>query len=66
MAEQSGEKSFDATPHRRQQAREKGQIAYSQDLGSAVLLLVAALIGCSFSLRRVLRVDPASAIGSSS
>src|SRR5690606_33970288 len=42
MAEQSGEKSFDATPHRRQQAREKGQIAYSQDLGSAALLLVAA------------------------
>lgn len=42
MAEQSGEKSFDATPHRRQQAREKGQVAYSQDLGSAALLLVAA------------------------
>lgn len=42
MAEESGEKSFDATPHRRQQAREKGQIAYSQDLGSAALLLVAA------------------------
>jgi ABC-type antimicrobial peptide transport system permease subunit len=30
---------------------------------SAVLLLVAAVIGCAFSLRRVLRVDPASAIG---
>ncbi len=42
MPEQSGEKSFDATPHRRQQAREKGQVAYSQDLGSAALLLVAA------------------------
>ncbi|QDU55301.1 flagellar biosynthesis protein FlhB [Aeoliella mucimassa] len=42
MAEDSGEKSFDATPHRRQQAREKGQVAYSQDLGSAVLLLIAA------------------------
>lgn len=40
MAEQSGEKTFDATPHRRQQAREKGQVPYSQDLGSAVLLLV--------------------------
>ncbi|MEM6797899.1 MAG: flagellar biosynthesis protein FlhB [Planctomycetota bacterium] len=44
MAEQSGEKTFDATPHRRQQAREKGQVAYSQDLGSAALLLVAALL----------------------
>lgn len=44
MAEQSGEKSFDATPHRRQQAREKGQVAYSQDLGSAALLVAAAFI----------------------
>ncbi len=30
---------------------------------SAVLLLVAAVGGCAFSLRRVLRVEPASAIG---
>ena len=30
---------------------------------SVVLLLVAAVLGCSFSLRRVLRIDPASAIG---
>lgn len=44
MAEQSGDKTFDATPHRRQQAREKGQVAYSQDLGSAALLVAAALI----------------------
>jgi flagellar biosynthetic protein FlhB len=40
MAEQDGDKSQDATPHRRQQAREQGQFARSQDLGSAVLLLV--------------------------
>ena len=33
---------------------------------SVLLLLVAAVVGCSFSLRRVLRIDPASAIGSSS
>jgi putative ABC transport system permease protein len=33
---------------------------------STVLLLAAAIIGCAFSLRRVLRVDPASAIGSGS
>ena len=33
---------------------------------SAALLLVAAVIGCGFSLRRVLRVDPAAAIGTSS
>ncbi|MEX0614225.1 MAG: EscU/YscU/HrcU family type III secretion system export apparatus switch protein [Pirellulales bacterium] len=44
MAEQAGEKSFDATPHRRQEARDKGQVAFSQDLGSAVLLLLGALL----------------------
>lgn len=38
MAEH-GEKSFDPTPHRRQQARDEGQIARSQDLSSAGLLL---------------------------
>lgn len=35
-------------------------------LSSAILLLVAAVAGSAFSLRRVLRVDPASAIGASS
>jgi putative ABC transport system permease protein len=33
---------------------------------SVALLLVAAVLGCSFSLRRVLRIDPASAIGTTS
>jgi len=32
-------------------------------IGSTIVLLVAAVIGCAFSLRRVLRVDPAQAIG---
>lgn len=31
--------------------------------GSTLLLLIAAMIGCGFSLRRVLKVDPAQAIG---
>lgn len=44
MAEQAGEKTQDATPHRRQQAREKGQVAHSQDLGSAALLIVGTLL----------------------
>jgi flagellar biosynthetic protein FlhB len=44
MAEHSGEKSFEATPHRRQEARERGQVAFSQDLGSAALLLLAVLL----------------------
>ena len=33
-------------------------------LSSAAYLVLAAVIGCAFSLRRVLRVDPAAAIGS--
>ena len=32
-------------------------------ISSVVFLLVAAIIGCAFSLRRVLKIDPASAIG---
>lgn len=32
-------------------------------LGSVVFLLFAAVVGCAFSLRRVLRIDPAAAIG---
>ena len=32
---------------------------------SIMFLLIAAVVGSAFSLRRVLRVDPASAIGSS-
>lgn len=41
MAEQFGEKQHDATPRRRQQAREQGQVARSQDLSSSLLLLGA-------------------------
>jgi putative ABC transport system permease protein len=42
------------------------QVTASRIASSIALLLVAAVIGCSFSLRRVLRVDPASAIGTGS
>lgn len=45
-----------------------GSIPLSVSVGrivtSVVLLLAAAVIGCAFSLRRVLRIDPASALGS--
>src|SRR6185437_3949989 len=44
MAENAGEKSFDATPHRRQEAREQGQVAFSQDLGSAASLMLGVLL----------------------
>jgi flagellar biosynthetic protein FlhB len=46
MPDQSGEKTQDPTPHRRQQARNEGNVARSQDLTSAVLLIagVAALL----------------------
>ena len=43
MAENDGEKSQEATSHRRQQAREEGQVAKSQDLASAALLLLALI-----------------------
>lgn len=45
-----------------------GSIPLSVSLGrivtSVVLLLAAAVMGCACSLRRVLRIDPASALGS--
>jgi putative ABC transport system permease protein len=41
-------------------------VSPSRLITSVVLLLVAAAIGSAFSLRRILRVDPASALGSSS
>ncbi len=40
-------------------------ISASRIITSIVLLLFAAVVGCAFSLRRVLGVDPASALGSS-
>jgi flagellar biosynthesis protein FlhB len=44
MSEHSGEKSLDPTPHRRQQARQEGHVAKSQDLGSAVMLVSGVII----------------------
>lgn len=44
MAEGGGEKKHEATPYRRQKAREEGQIPKSQDLASAVLLLVGIVV----------------------
>lgn len=39
MAADDGEKSQDPTPHRRREMRERGQVAQSQDLTSAAVLL---------------------------
>jgi flagellar biosynthetic protein FlhB len=44
MAEFAGEKSFEATPHRRQEAREQGQVVFSQDLASAAMLMLGVLL----------------------
>lgn len=41
------------------------EISVARVVSSTVLLLVAAAIGCAFSLRRVLKIDPAGAIGGS-
>lgn len=43
MADDESDKSHEATPHRRQQAREEGNVVKSQDLGSAALLVVGLL-----------------------
>ncbi len=43
MPDQSGDKTQDATPHRRQQAQQEGSVARSQDLGSAVLLIAGVM-----------------------
>lgn len=44
MAEGAGDKKHDASPYRRQKAREEGQIARSQDLGSALVLLCVVVV----------------------
>jgi putative ABC transport system permease protein len=42
------------------------RVTWSRMLTSGVLMLGAAVVGCAFSLRRVVRIDPATAIGASS
>jgi len=42
------------------------QLIPSRLVGSSLALVLAAVVGSAFSLRRVLRVDPAAAIGGSS
>ncbi|HUE73790.1 MAG TPA: EscU/YscU/HrcU family type III secretion system export apparatus switch protein [Pirellulaceae bacterium] len=44
MAEEFGDKTHEATPYRRQKAREEGQVVKSQDLASAAVLLAAVLV----------------------
>jgi flagellar biosynthesis protein FlhB len=44
MPDHAGDKSLEPTPHRRQQARQEGHVAKSQDLGSAVMLLSGVVI----------------------
>ena len=44
MAEYSDDKTQEPTAHRRQQARQEGHVSFSQDLGSAVLLVAGALL----------------------
>ena len=43
MSKSGGDKTEKATPKRRQEARRKGQVAKSQDLGGAVVLLASLL-----------------------
>src|SRR5688500_18151940 len=48
-AEDFGDKTHDATPYRRQKAREEGQVVRSQDLASAGLLVAGLLVLWYFS-----------------
>ena len=48
-AEDFGDKTHEATPYRRQQAREEGQVVRSQDLASAGLLIAGLLVLWYFS-----------------
>jgi flagellar biosynthesis protein FlhB len=43
-AEDFGDKTHEATPYRRQKAREEGQVVRSQDLASAAMLIAGLLI----------------------
>lgn len=59
--EEFGDKQHEATPHRRQQAREEGNVVKSQDLGSAALLVAGLLTlwymgnGLAQSFGRIMR-----------
>ncbi len=44
MAEEGGDKKHEPTEHRRQQARDEGQVAKSQDLAASLVLLAAILL----------------------
>lgn len=44
MADEGGDKSHDPTPRRREDARQKGQVARSQDLAAAIVLLCAIVL----------------------
>jgi flagellar biosynthetic protein FlhB len=44
MAGEGGDKTHEATPRRREQAREQGQVARSQDLAAALVLLFAIIL----------------------
>src|SRR4029450_10110465 len=48
-SEDFGDKTHEATPYRRQKAREEGQVVRSQDLASAALLIAGLLILWYFS-----------------
>src|SRR5688572_23430898 len=48
-SEEFGDKTHEATPYRRQKAREEGQVVRSQDLASAGLLIVGLLVLWYFS-----------------
>lgn len=55
MADERGDKSHDPTPRRREQAREQGQVAKSQDLASAIMLVFGIVLLMTLGRRIVTR-----------
>lgn len=53
MADDAGERTEAATPRRREQARNRGQVAISRDLSAAVILLTAIIAFQNFGMDMV-------------
>ena len=60
MAEDLGERTEEATPRRLREAREEGNVAKSQDLGSAISLAFGTLIVWMMTMAMFEKASPCS------
>jgi len=58
VSESSGEKTFEATPHKREEARKEGRFARSRDIGgvAATAAVLAVTVGSRDAIRRALTI----------